>query len=1106
MANLVYRKSSTPAANVSTTFKGSPLTNDELDNNLFGINAEVQLKAPINNAVFTGTTTIPSITATGGSINNITIGASGASTGAFTTLTTTGDVNVDGGDITTAATTFNLLNATATTVNFAGAGTAVTIGATTGTATIRNATLAVTNAATVGTTLGVTGNVTIGASKFVVTAATGNTAIAGDVAVDTNKFTVAAATGNTAVLGTFSSGGLSTLNSLTVTNASTLSGGLSTTTGSFSGQVTSTVAIGTAPFVVTSTTKVTNLNADRVDDFTADQANTASAIVVRDASKNINISNAVMSGSTSGTTTLQPTAISGTSVLTLPAATDTLVGKATTDTLTNKSFSLASNTLTGTLALFNTALTDADFVSIAGAETLTSKTLTSPVINTATISDGTINNTIIGGTTRAAGSFTTLNANSTLDVTGATTLSSTLAVNGASLTTTATTFNLINATATTLNLGGAATTITVGAVTGTTTVRNNASITGTLGVTGTSALAAVTATTGSFSGQVTSTVAIGTAPFVVTSTTRVTNLNADRVDDFTADQANTASNIVVRDASKNIFFNNAVMSGSTSGTTTLQPTAISGTSVLTLPAATDTLVGKATTDTFTNKSVNLASNTLTGTLAQFNTALSDADFASIAGIETLTNKTVNLTSNTLTGTLAQFNTALSDADFVSIAGIETITNKTLTSPAINTATISGGTINNAIIGGTTRAAGSFTTLNANSTLDVTGVTTLSSLGVGASATIGNTLAVTGDVSVNTNKFNVTALSGNTAIAGTLGVAGNVAVATNKFTIAAGSGDTVVAGTLNVSGTSTLAGVNAGALSASSLTSSAGVQGTTLTSTVAIGTAPLTVTSTTRVTNLNADTVDGMNFATVNVGGVLNTDQRGGVAYASDASNITYVAPGTSGYLLQSNGLNSAPTWVAANALTAGNSSTAANVLGGAAGSILYQSAVDNTAKLAIGSTGQILTAGATLPEWSSSISVSGTLTHGGLTPSAGTNIDQLYTATDATLVVTTSWVSTSVNFAELATGSYMVQVNTGTEYYTGIMSWYGADINSVVTDEIILHRASSGAETSNLFLKVERTDTDLDPAGAASPNMTLQISSSVARASASYTYKFRRMI
>jgi hypothetical protein len=51
-----------------------------------------------------------------------------------------------------------------------------------------------------------------------------------------------------------------------------------------------------------------------------------------------------ISGSTSGTTTLQATAVAGTTTLTLPAATDTLVGKATTDTLTNKT--LTSPTLT----------------------------------------------------------------------------------------------------------------------------------------------------------------------------------------------------------------------------------------------------------------------------------------------------------------------------------------------------------------------------------------------------------------------------------------------------------------------------------------------------------------------------------------------------------------------------------------------------------------------------------------------------------------------------------------------------------------------------------------------------------------------------------------
>jgi|DEB0MinimDraft_6_1074348.scaffolds.fasta_scaffold08518_6 hypothetical protein len=53
---------------------------------------------------------------------------------------------------------------------------------------------------------------------------------------------------------------------------------------------------------------------------------------------------------------------------------------AETKTLTNTTIALGSNTVSGTTAEFNTALTDGSFATLAGAETLTNKTLTAAVL------------------------------------------------------------------------------------------------------------------------------------------------------------------------------------------------------------------------------------------------------------------------------------------------------------------------------------------------------------------------------------------------------------------------------------------------------------------------------------------------------------------------------------------------------------------------------------------------------------------------------------------------------------------------------------------------------------------------------------------------------
>ena len=74
---------------------------------------------------------------------------------------------------------------------------------------------------------------------------------------------------------------------------------------------------------------------------------------------------------------------------TLPDATGTIIFADSVATLTNKTISLGSNTISGSLAEFNSALSGDDFASLTGSETLTNKTFTSPTISAHTFSSGT---------------------------------------------------------------------------------------------------------------------------------------------------------------------------------------------------------------------------------------------------------------------------------------------------------------------------------------------------------------------------------------------------------------------------------------------------------------------------------------------------------------------------------------------------------------------------------------------------------------------------------------------------------------------------------------------------------------------------------------------
>lgn len=133
--------------------------------------------------------------------------------------------------------------------------------------------------------------------------------------------------------------------------------------------------------------------------------------------------------------------------------------------------------------------------------------------------------------------------------------------------------------------------------------------------------------------------------------------------------------------------------GSTSGTTTIIANAVaSGT--LTLPATTDTLVGKETSDTLKNKTISGNDNTLSNignsSLTNSSITVNGANIA-LGGSATITAATNHpLTISTgLLGTSFDGSTPVTisiDSTVVTLTGSQVLTNKTLTSPVINTAT------------------------------------------------------------------------------------------------------------------------------------------------------------------------------------------------------------------------------------------------------------------------------------------------------------------------------------------------------------------------------------------------------------------------------------
>jgi hypothetical protein len=508
--------------------------------------------------------------------------------------------------LSTTATTANVFNTGATTVNAFGAATVLSLGATTGTTTINNPTVLGSQTTqnlwnTVATTINFAG----AATTLSVGASTGTTTVNNNLSVSGTS----SHTGNATFSGTLGVTGATTLSStLGVTGQTTLSSNLAVNGGS----------------ITTTATTANLINS------------TATTLNIGGAATSINM------GASTGTTTVN-NALYTLSTLYVGSGSTTTALTSPISIFRGTSSTGAGNQYTQSALLNGTSTGSTDFIAYGdnypGPSNdhgwvdvgYTGSAFNDPDFTITGKNDGYLFAGAVSGASGATGNLVlaTDSTGSTADIVLATggflssneklrLVNSTgeLKFKTPTLTSSgATTANVFNAVVTTLNIGGAATTIGIGASTGTTTVNNNLTVTGNLTVNGTTTTVNQTTTNTSFvatqgleiSGSYTGSYSDGLLLDYSSGNGRITVGGGDGLTIYNNGDTTRQALLTIDQ------YGNTTQLGGTivSGATTANVFNTTSTTVNAFGAATTLNIGASTGTTTVNNNLTLGSNTLT---------------------------------------------------------------------------------------------------------------------------------------------------------------------------------------------------------------------------------------------------------------------------------------------------------------------------------------------------------------------------------------------------------------------------------------------------------------------------------------------------------------